>query len=338
MNAAPTHTTLTMRFRSVDDTLPNSALPGIFHAYWPAYRAWILRAEPVAASTCTARLAEHMPELMPVFHRLLSLGAPHDRETLARFLSLYRPPRVVRGCSQAVLTDDDGPAMVRNYDHAPHLCDALVLRTAWEGVPVVATTDCLWGALDGVNAHGLGVALAFGGRPDTGDGFGAQLVVRYLLQVCRDAADMRAALARLPVSMPYTFVGVDASGGSVTAYAGPGRPTRFDDRPSSTNHQGRVEWASYARQCQTVERLDRIEKLLARPGVTASGLEDEFLRPPLYRTDHARGSGTLYTATHRPGSGSLTLRWPDAAASFSLGSFQEADWLVTLRTRAGGSR
>ena len=65
----------------------------------------------------------------------------------------------MRGCSQAVWTGFGGPALVRNYDHAPHLFDGLVLRSAWREMPVLAVTDCLWGALDGVNGAGLCVAL-----------------------------------------------------------------------------------------------------------------------------------------------------------------------------------
>jgi hypothetical protein len=134
--------------------------------------------------------------------------------------------------------------------------------------------------------------------------------------------------------MAYTFVGADRAGGVVTAYAGPGRAAVFDDRPSSTNHQGRVEWPAYARQCRSEPRLRRIETLLDAPGVSAESLEAEFLRPPLYRTEYARGSGTLYTATYRPGEGRLSLRWPSRAAGFALDAFEEDDLIITLGTGA----
>ncbi|MCC5822275.1 MAG: C45 family autoproteolytic acyltransferase/hydrolase [Phycisphaerales bacterium] len=321
----------TLPFRSLDEAWPGAKLGEQLTRHWPAYHRWIARAEPIEPGHCIGMLALHMPELMPAFHRLLELGAGlDDQAALVRFLTLYRPPRMVRGCSQAVLFDAKGPALVRNYDHAPHLCDGVVLRSSLCGTPVVAVTDCVWGALDGINAHGLAVALAFGGRRDTGEGFGSQLVLRYLLEVCRSVADMRAVLARMPVSMPYTFVGLDAGGDFVAAYTGPGRPARFEARAASTNHQGRIEWPSYARQCATVERLERIESLLQTPGITAETVEEQFLRPPLYRTDYDRGSGTLYTATYRPLAGTLGLRWGGGAAAFGLRSFRESAFPVRL--------
>lgn len=343
MTPRPVQPAPVLRIRSIDEAEPGPKLGAVFDAYWPAYRRWMAKAEPLDADACVVQLASHMPELLPTFERLVALGPAWDRDAVARFLTLYRPPRMVRGCSQAVVTDAEGPALVRNYDHAPHLFDGLVLRSAWGGVPVVAVTDCLWGALDGVNDHGLAVALAFGGRPEAGDGFAAPLIVRYLLQTCRDTGDMRAAMARLPVYMAYTFVGVDRAGGFVTAYAGPGRETVFDDRPSSTNHQGRVEWAAYARQCRSESRLRHIEALLDTPGMTAATLEDDFLRPPLFRTDYAKASGTLYTATYRPDAGLLTLRWPARAAGFGLDAFEEQDLSVSLgpdsaARRASGPR
>ena len=331
MNAAGQDNALVLPFRSVDEAWPGPKLGDQLVRHWPAYRRWIARAEPIEPGYCIGLLGTHMPELMPAFERMLSLGAAlPDQAALVRFLTLYRPPRMVRGCSQAVLTDDRGPALVRNYDHAPHLCDGLVLRSRWSGTPVLAVTDCVWGALDGVNAHGLAVALAFGGRRDSGEGFGSQLVVRYLLEVCRTVDDMRAVLTRLPVSMPYTFVGVDAGGDFVTAHTGPGRHPTFAADPASTNHQGRVEWASYARQCATVERLERVRSLLESPGLTAEAAAEQFLRPPLYRTDYARGSGTLYTAVYRPAAGTLGVRWGGGAAAFALDSFAETEFPVRL--------
>lgn len=338
MTPRPAATPTRLRLRALDEPAPGPRLADVLASYWPAYRRWIARAEPVAPGAATDALARHMPELVPVFDRLVAMGPPRDRERLVRFFSLYRPPRVVRGCSQAIVRSEDGPRLIRNYDHAPHLFDGLVLRSAWLGHPVVAVTDCLWGALDGVNAHGLCVALAFGGRPDTGDGFGAQLVVRYLLETCRTTDDARAALARLPVSMPYTFVTLDAAGASVTAFLGPGRAARFVDDPASTNHQGAVEWPAYAAHCRTVERLDHLHALLNDDRPDPDTVEGAFLEPPLYQTDYARAAGTLYTAIFRPGPRSLTLRWPADRAEFAIDRFAESDRTVLIGPRTAGRR
>ena len=330
MTPRPAASPIRLRVRAIAEAKPGPVLGAVLNAYWPAYRRWIARADPLTAGACRDQIARHMPELAPVLERIAALGPEKDRDKLVRFLSLYRPPRVVRGCSQAILRTDDGPVLVRNYDHAPHLCDGIVLASSWLGTRVVAVTDCLWGALDGINEHGLAVALAFGGRPDTGDGFGAQLVVRYLLETCRTTAQARAALDRLPVSMPYTFVTLDRAGDFTTAFCGPGRPARFEHDNASTNHQGAVEWPAYAAHCQTVERLDRIRDLLTSQDPRDA--EDAFLRPPLYRTDYARASGTLYTSVYRPAAGTLTLRWPGQEAAFGIDHFEPSDRTVTIGT------
>ena len=300
----------------------NEALDEAFDRYWPAYQKWMARAKGrVSAKAARAKLDEHMPELVPVLDALLErfgerVGTPAE---VARFLTLYNPPPLVRGCTQAIWLGQGGPALVRNYDHAPHLADGIVLHAPWGGVRTLAMTDCLWGALDGVNEHGLCVALAFGGRPTTGDGFASPLLVRYVLQTCSSAKEAASTLARLPCAMTYTFVCLDASGEHATAYLAPDRPARIDHATASANHQGKVEWPQYAQSCKTVERLGVTRELLAAKGQTLDGLARAFLEPPLYRTTYAKGSGTLYTCVYTPGDGGLDLHWPTARLTQRLG-------------------
>lgn len=304
-----------MLFRVLRD---GPELDEMFAQYWPAYQKWMARAKGrVSAKAARAKLHEHMPELVPVYEALLERFG--DTAEIARFLTLYNPPALVRGCTQAIWQGRGGPALVRNYDHAPHLADGLVLHASWGGVRTLCMTDCLWGALDGVNEHGLCVALAFGGRPTTGDGFASPLLVRYALQTCTSASEAAEALSRLPCAMTYTFVCLDATGQHATVYLAPDRPARVDHATASANHQGKVEWPQYAQSCKTVERLAKTRDLLDAKGQTLEGLIREFLRPPLYRTAYARGSGTLYTSVYTPSEGRLDLRWPSARLEQSIG-------------------
>jgi len=304
-----------MIFKSIED---GPALDETFEAYWPAYQRWMSRPKK-RTSTKRAReaLVEHMPELEPVFASLLERFSEHDPSTteLARFLTLYNPPPLVRGCTQAVWLGEGGPALVRNYDHAPHLADGLLLQAEWGGVRTLCMTDCLWAALDGVNEHGLGVALAFGGRSITGEGFAAPLLVRYALQACSTAAEAADAIARIPCAMTYTFVCLDAKGRHATVYTAPDRPARIDHHLASANHQGKVEWPQYAMQCKTVERLTRARELLDQPEQTLECLARQFTEKPLFRNTYDKGSGTLYTCVYRcAGEASarptLELLWP----------------------------
>jgi predicted choloylglycine hydrolase len=234
-------------------------------------------------------------------------------DVAARFLTFWNPPAYLLHCSQAVLIDRDGPLLVRNYDLDPRLNEATVLRSAWSGQRVVATMEAIAGAADGVNAAGLAVSLAFGGRKVVGEGFGVPLIVRYLLEACRNAREAMAALRRIPSHMSYNVTLVDRRGEHVTAFIGPDRPAEFLPRPYATNHQRRVEWPEQAQLSGTVRRARFLERLLARPGLTSDELIAAFLSPPLYSNRHGQGFGTVYTAAYRPEAASVELRWPGHA-------------------------
>ena len=164
-------------------------------------------------------------------------------------LSLYDPPPLLAGCSQAVI---DG-ALVRNYDYHPDRIEGDVFASAITR-PVLGMSDCLWGLLDGVNDAGLAVALAFGGRNARGDGFGITLVVRYLLETCETVEQAVATLARLPVHAPYNLTLADAQGDAATVFVGPDRAARVVQPPVATNHQEHVDWPEHAAATRSVER------------------------------------------------------------------------------------
>jgi predicted choloylglycine hydrolase len=313
-------------FRAIRDAREGTALRSLIAQYWPAYQRWMRRAPHVTLPVCLGELRSHMPELVPSFERLLDLGGGGD--ALARFLTLYCPPRVVGGCSQLVL-DDNGPVLIRSYDHHPKLFDGIVLASEWTGRPTLALSDCIWGALDGINSRGLAVALAFGGRNTVGPGFAAPLITRYLLETCETIAQAMATLSRIPVYMSYTLVVVDAAGEFVTAHIGPDRSARFLARRTSTNHQSPDDWPAYCRHTASVERLSRLESMFSGP-LTAAAAVKAFLQPPLWRTTYERGSGTLYVAEYRPITGQMTLHWPGSSESFSADNFIERTLSVPL--------
>ena len=317
----------TLDFYAISDDAAGGALCDIFWEFWPAYQKWIERSDTNDAGMCAGQIRAHMPELVGVFDRLVALFGGGD--DVARFLSLYSPPRVVRACSQLVIDDDDGPVLIRSYDFHPDLFDGVVLWSSWTGTPTLAIMDCLWGALDGINAHGCAVALAFGGRNAVGPGFAAPLIVRYLLETCRDVRDARGALARLPVYMPYTFVVADSSGEFLTAYLGPDREPVFVSRRASTNHQGSVEWEAYCEQTQSEARLEALEALVDSTDAIGAA-RDAFVRAPLWRQDYSRGAGTLYVAEYRVAARELVLRWPGREERFGLDGFEPRRFSVDL--------
>jgi predicted choloylglycine hydrolase len=284
---------------------------------WPALHDWYLRdGDAARPSYLEARhaLHAHMPELAGVWEAW-SVGMG---DVEARALSLYDPPPLLAGCSQAVI----GGELVRNYDYDPARIEGTIARTTITR-PVLGMSDCAWGLLDGINDAGLAVALAFGGRNAHGRGFGITIVVRYLLETCDTVEQAIAALARLPIHAPYNVTLADRAGGA-TVFVGPDRAARAVQPPVATNHQEHVDWPEHAAQTRSVERRDA---LLDHP---------DFLAAPLYATQFDRGFGTLYTAVYRPASCTATYRWPGVTWDHALHAFTPGS--LTVRLSEGADR
>ena len=310
-------------FEALREGVPGARWQALFRARWPAYKAWYLTEGIAARPTylqCISALRRHMPELMPIYERLCALAGGSDLS--ARFLSLYRPPPYISGCSQAVWRGGE-PVLVRNYDYDPRLCDGLILDTAWCGGRVIAAIDSLWGCLDGMNEAGLAVSLSFGGRRAIGDGFGIPIVLRYVLEFCRTAADAADVLRRVPTHMAYNVTAIDRTGAFFTAQLAPDRPVLISQAPLATNHQGEVEWQRHADATLSIERVRFLVRQLSRRGMSAPQLAEAFLRPPLHSKAYERGYGTLYTAIYRPARGEVEYRWPGLSWTFSFAAFGE---------------
>ena len=319
-------------FESIAEDKPGPRWQRWFHELWPAYRRWFLAEGNTARPTyleCERALKARLPKFVPTWERLVELAGGGDVE--ARFLSLYCPPPYLTGCSQAAWTHP-APLLARNYDYSPFLCEKLIWRTEWNGRPVIASSDCLVGALDGINEAGLAVSLSFGGRQKTGEGFGAPMIVRYLLEFCSSVAEAAETLRTISVHMAYNILLLDASSDYETAFTAPDGPTILHRTPATTNHQDRVTWARYAEATATLERERRLYELLEDHSLRPADIVDRFLEPPLFQTEYRRGYGTLYTAVHHPIERAADYIWPGQRWAQRIDLFQE---LRHSRTVAG---
>jgi predicted choloylglycine hydrolase len=195
--------------------------------------------------------------------------------------------------------------------------------------------DSGWGLLDGMNADGLAVALAFGGRKISGTGFGIPLVIRYVLETCANVDEACAVLSRIPVHMGYNVTVMDKSGNYATVYMNPDRAAQVVYQACATNHQHQVEWDEYAAFTHTIERKHRLEQSLAEPKMNRSALIKQFLKPPLYSQQYLRGFGTLYTAAYDVAKGSVKVIWPDKQIEASFKKFEEQQVEVVLLRPVG---
>ncbi len=266
-----------------------------------------------------------MPELLPTFERLCELAGGGDM--VSRFLSLYCPPPYLSGCTQAVWTGDE-PLLVRNYDYSAQRLEAVLLKSCWNGQTVIAMSDALWGVLDGINESGLAVSLAFGGRLESGKGFGIPLILRYILEFCKTTDEAIEVLQRVPTHMSYNITVVDPSQRFATVYVAPDKLPVVRQVPVATNHQGKVEWPRHAWATATLERESAVQSILADTEETAEGLIAGFLRPPIFNNAYRRGFGTLYTAVYRPVSRQASYLWPQHRWDFAINHFVSGSYAV----------
>jgi predicted choloylglycine hydrolase len=311
-----------LTFRAIRESEPGESWRESFLSMWPAYRGWYLQEGEAARpdlDTCRSMLDRWMPELVPTFERMVGLA--DDDQLAARFLSMYRPPAFVVGCSQAAFTGTGGPMLARNYDYAPSRAEGIVYDTAWTGRRVIGMSDCLWGLLDGVNDAGLAASLTFGGRAAVGDGFGIPLVIRYVLEVCTDVTGACRALSQIPVHAAQNVTLLDHTGDFATVRLSPDRRPEILTVPVAANHQHRDDWPQYAAAVDTFGREQRLLELLRTPAMTGEHLIDAFQEPPLYRTEFGSGLGTLYTAAYFPAEGRAEYRWPGHQVAQSFENF-----------------
>jgi predicted choloylglycine hydrolase len=311
---------VSVTFRSVVEERPGPGIRELFDASWPAYRRWFLRDGEEARPTyseCVRALRTFVPELVPAYERLVEACGGGDLE--ARFLSQWHPPSFFAACSMATVTTNGSPALVRNYDYVPALCETTLLTSSFSGRRTSVMTDCLWGALDGVNEDGLAVALSFGGRRAVGRGFAITLLLRYLLDHCRDVADALEAAHAVPVNLAYNVAMVDRSGAAALVHLAPDRePVVFHGASYAANRQGATEWHEHAVMSETVAREARLAGALADPELTREGLERVFLEEPVYRPLARHTWGTVYTASYDAAGAAVRLLWPDDAWEIEL--------------------
>ncbi len=310
-------------FRFLVEDRPGEAWRERFVASWPAIKRWYLKdgleARPSLAA-CDRAFDRHMPELKPMWRHLCALAG--DGDLASRVLSLWSPPNVFDGCS-VVVTDEGGPILVRNYDFDPNLTGSEIIHTHWSGRRVIGLNEASWGLLDGMNDAGLAVCLTFGGRPICGEGFSVVLVLRYVLETCRTAAEAADTVLRLRTALPQNVVVLDASGEHFTALMGPDRDTRIWKTSVTTNHPEAVEWPEHAANVRTVERFEYLCDRLGSPAI-----EEQFFAPPLYSTEYTQGFGTVYTVSYRPDRGEAVFAWPGKKMRHSFERFSPTEVTV----------
>ncbi len=312
---------LELTFDAVNEPTPGPKWAARWQRSWPAYEAWFVgRGGDLGPSRkdCRAAMQRHMPELVGVYDRLVAITGGSDRA--ARFLSTWCPPTYLGGCSLAALAQGNDVRLVRNYDLSPELNEGLLLRSEWTGRAVMGMVEFLWGLSDGINDAGLSIALAYGGRSQTGEGFGITTILRYVLETCTSVDQAVTVLDRVPSHMAYNLVLADASGATAGIEMLPGGGARRMPKAIATNHQSGPEPADRPAFTRSFERHAHLSDMRTSP----RNLHRQFLARPLIQDRYSEGFGTLFTAEYDPKARSLGLticdeRWDQALDAFVEG-------------------
>jgi predicted choloylglycine hydrolase len=317
------------RFRAVSEDYPGEKWRQFFDETCHSYQQWFLKQGELNRPNylqCRTALDTYMPELVPMWDHLVKLAGGGDLE--ARLLSLYCPTPYLSGCSQAVWTRYN-PILVRNYDYDPTLSEGMILKSNWHGTQVIASTDCLWGVLDGMNEHGLIVSLSFGGREEIGEGFGIPLILRYILEFCKTTEEAVWVLCRIPTHMAYNVTLLDATYQVTTVEVSPTNPPVISHKPLAVNHQGDFELTNYAVFSKSYQRHQALIEKLHDPYISIESFIHAFEYAPLWASNYDEGFGTLYTAVYNPTLRAMEYRWPYQMRMYqSFAYFEERDFWV----------
>lgn len=320
-----------LHFNAVSEPgLPGKKWQKLYITHWEAYKAWLNskgKAYEPDLKTSQAALKKYMPEMWPTYKRLCKLAKAD--EIAARFLTGFQPPAYISACSNAVLSGEE-IQLVRNYDYHPDLMEGTQLLSAWNGKKVIATSDCLIGAVDGMNEDGLAISLTFGGRKEVGVGFGIPFILRYVLEFCKNVEEAVSALIRIPSHMSYNVTVVDKTGAFKTVQLAPDKEPVVTDAAFTTNYQNTIDWPENAAFNQTLKRSAFLEKMLAEKDMNATKIADAFLKRPLYNTLFKEGFGTLFTSVYRPIEGVVEMRWPNEKVSQTFEDFEEQYKLINF--------
>jgi predicted choloylglycine hydrolase len=285
------------------------------------YKKWFLKEGEFNRpdyQTCHMAIKKYMPEFEDFWLDIIKLTNATDLE--ARLLSFYNPAPYVSGCSQAVWSKPT-PILVRNYDYGIELSETRILKSKWFNTAVIASTDCLWGVLDGINEHGLSLSLSFGGSSDRADGFGIPIILRYILEFSKTTNEAVEVLQRVPAHMAYNITIIDAEFNVKTVEITPGKINKVSHIPLAVNHQGDFVLNNYSIFSKSMERKKSLIDKLYNPWMTAEGFIDGFAYAPLFTDNYAEGFGTMYTAIYNPSLKAAEFRWKGINKQVSFTNF-----------------
>lgn len=248
-------------------------------------------------------MKQYMPELLPEYDAFLA--ALPDRPDMAQLIAEYNLPPFFSGCSNSISHRSGHPTLIRNYDFGIHdFAGVFRYEPLSDGGWISGSAESGWGYLDGMNHHGLAVAITFGGKYSVGSGFSIPLIVRYLLVTSRSVPEAVERLRTIPHRLAQNLLLLDREGRYSVVYTSSEGVAIDDGLICTTNHQPEVDESATTEQ-DTVQRYDH---LFRKAGNVSPS---DFFEHPLYCSQFSQGYGTLYTVELDPVTGEAHYHWPE---------------------------
>ena len=254
-----------------------------------------------------AALATYAPNIWEELHGLADgLEIPFD--TAVMRYSNGRLPYPTYGCSSLSTVDLFG----RNYDYSVGKYNSMLMAIQPKGVNAsVGFSDRFTGRVDGMNEHGLCIALHLVNQSKSWrPGLGCILTVRIVLDQCATTSEAVRLLKRLPHGLSFSYSLKDAKGVGAVVEASPLEVVvREGGNLACTNHfQTRKLQMFNRRSAWTYQRLPALEAW-SKAGLSAEELFRALNRSasPVFDHRYAFGCGTMHTLVCEPATRSLLV-------------------------------
>ena len=254
-----------------------------------------------------AALATYAPNIWEELHGLAD-GLEIPFETAVMRYSNGRLAYPTYGCSSLSTVDLFG----RNYDYSVGKYNSMLLAIQPKGVNAsIGFSDRFTGRVDGMNEHGLCVALHLVNQSKSWrPGLGCILTVRIVLDQCATTAEAVKMLKRLPHGLSFSYSLKDAKGVGAVVEASPLEVVvREGGNLACTNHfQIKKLQMFNRRSAWTYQRLPPLEawsKARLSPEELFRALNRSA--SPVFDHRYAFGCGTMHTLVCEPASRSLLV-------------------------------
>lgn len=271
---------------------------------------------------------------------LLSCWCPGIEEELAGFadatgvektsLTFYAMSCLQPRCSQLALNarrmEDGAPLLARNYDFNPQAEDFTLVRTSISGkYTYLGTSTMTFGRDEGINEHGLSVTMSSCGipigalktmQPPTTKGLMFWVVIRSLLENCRNLSEALSFLQEMPIAFNLNMIVMDGDGNAALIEVINGKQVILPMRDGSlyaTNHALTLEFKTVKVLRNSIKRAESIEQFCQRSQIDQASVKQLLLNHVnhggLFNPYYADFLGTTKSIIMRPAARTLEICW-----------------------------